>query len=84
MANDIAHALAGDGSALLDRSRGFSETFPGIVPPAAGLGCADSPAMARVHEEPLRRHVRSHIHHAANAPIPGSGTDRYQREPATA
>ncbi|MCW2655595.1 MAG: hypothetical protein QOE41_871 [Mycobacterium sp.] len=46
MAQDIAQALGGDGSALLNRSRSFSQTLPDIVPSAAGLGCADSAARA--------------------------------------
>jgi pimeloyl-ACP methyl ester carboxylesterase len=54
MARDVARALAGDGSGLLNRARSFSKTLADILPPAAGLGCADSPARADAATWPRR------------------------------
>jgi hypothetical protein len=46
MARGLVAAERGDGSALLDQARSASSSFPDMLPPAAGMACADSPARA--------------------------------------
>ncbi|MUM25492.1 alpha/beta hydrolase, partial [Mycobacterium sp. CBMA295] len=54
MAQGLADAATGDGSALLEQARTLFPTLPEILPPSAALACADSPARAAPADWPAQ------------------------------